>query len=48
MIIISKIYNLMSYYTFIIIEQCMTNIELKNELLNKMIKIKNIYLSKVI
>ena len=48
MIIISKIYNLMSYFTFKIIEECMVNTNLKNELLNKMIIIKNKYLSQVI
>ncbi len=45
--IISKIYYHIAYFLFRIIETSMQNIELKNSLIEKMTKIKELYLSKL-
>ena len=45
--IISKMYYLISYFLFRIVETSMLNIELKNNLIEKMTKIKELYLTKI-
>lgn len=45
--LISKMYYQISYFVFRIVETSMQNIELKNNLIEKMNKIKKLYLSKI-
>lgn len=40
-------YYLVSYFLFRIVETSMLNIELKNNLIEKMTKIKELYLTKI-